>query len=49
MEANVDQMECYYPTREERDDFVQDATADILNPDHHLYTKIYAALYYIRY
>jgi hypothetical protein len=44
MEANADQMERYYPTREERDNFAQDAKADVLNPDHHLYTKMYVDL-----
>jgi hypothetical protein len=45
MEANADRMEHYIPNLEERNDFSQDVKADVLNPNHHLYAKMYAILY----
>jgi hypothetical protein len=34
-------MNRYYPNAEERCDFAQDVKADILNPNHHLYSQMY--------
>jgi hypothetical protein len=44
MESNAQRMNRYYPNSEERCDFAQDVKADVLNPNHHLYSKMYVIL-----